>query len=565
MNSSKVRKAVNTKLRTLVFTATYNERGNVETLLDQVFGLDPAFEMLFVDDNSPDGTSDLLNKLAADNPRLHVIVRPAKLGIGSAHRLAFDYAIHHGFDRLVTMDADLSHNPAEIPDLLAGLEKADLVIGSRYTEGGSSDYKGYRRFISICGNKAARILLRLEQKEFTTSFRAFDVPALKVSRCDKLRGDGYSFFMETVFRLNRAGLKITEVPIQFKDRLYGISKIPKFEVFSGISKLLWLAMTSVVGLDKFTPTNDVDDICAHCDSPYLVEIFSSSHDKETVQKSAHAYRCSSMEHKSKPQIVRCFQCGLVQIPKSKRPRNLLDIYRSVDDPTYLENRKARELNFEKTYQKIAPFLPKPGRMLEVGAYCGLFLGTAKRFDWDCVGVEPSHWAAQIAREQIGVSVLTGTLEENRDKLEGPFDVVACWDVLEHVDAPFQLLLDINEVLRDGGVFVFCTLDIDNWFAKLLGRHWPWYMDMHLSYFTRDLLLRWLDEAGFDTIQTMPYRHYASLRYIWKKGVAILPSSISWLLKPLEYIFPTWLILPISFGDIKMFIAKKRDPASANHR
>ena len=546
--------------RTLIFTATFNERGNIELLLERVFALDPSFEMLVVDDNSPDGTGQILEQIAATNPRLHVIQRPRKMGIGSAHLLAMTFSVRQGFDRLVTMDADFSHDPADIPRLLDALEHADFVIGSRYTEGGNSDYKGYRRVISVCGNMAAHFLLRIPLREFTTSFRAFTVETLKNRRCGKLRSSGYSFFMETVFRMSRAGVRMAEVPIQFKDRLFGISKIPRFEVINGISRLLWLSASSVVGMDKFSPASDVEGTCGYCHSPYLIENFASSPAEAAERANAGAYRCSSAQHRKKPRVAQCLQCGLIQIPSTSRPSNLVDLYREVEDPLYLEHRKAREINFEMTFRRIESFLPPPGRLLEIGAYCGLFLAAAKKRGWQSVGVEPSRWAASIAREQGGIEVHEGTLAENMAKLGGDFDAVVAWDVLEHVDSPYELLIDANRMLRPGGIFCFSTIDIDTWLPRLLGRQWPWIMDMHLYYFTAALLRRWLNDAGFDVVHDSNYRHYATLLYLWEKGMAIFPAPVTKLLRSLSRLFPIGVVIPISFGDVKLFVARKRQSA-----
>ena len=294
--------------RTLVATATYNERDNVETLLAGIFALDGEIEALVVEDASPDGTGKLLDELAAKQPRLHIIHRAAKLGLGSAHQLAFSYAIHHGYARLITMDADISHDPANIPDLLSALEDADMVVGSRYVEGGSSDYTGYRKFISVCANKLARILLRIPLHEFTTSFRAFDVDMLREYRCRKLRSNGYSFFTETIFRLHSAGFRISEVPIHFKDRYEGVSKFPTVEIFNGVMKLFRLAGSRASGRNIFQAATEVDDLCVNCGSPYLIEVYPRY--EIGADTGASAYSCSSVERRSKPQLVQCFQCGL---------------------------------------------------------------------------------------------------------------------------------------------------------------------------------------------------------------------------------------------------------------
>ena len=154
----------------------------IDPLLHGIFKLDGDLEALVIDDSSPDGTGVHLEHRAATEHSLHVVRRPSKLGLGSAHQLALLYAIHRGYDRLVTMDADLSHDPADIPRLLDALEGADMVIGSRYVKGGGSDYQGYRKFLSISANTLAHFLLRIPLHEFTTSFRAFDVEMLRRHR-----------------------------------------------------------------------------------------------------------------------------------------------------------------------------------------------------------------------------------------------------------------------------------------------------------------------------------------------------------------------------------------------
>lgn len=548
--------------RTLVATATYNERENIPVLLERIHGLGEDLEVLVVDDDSPDGTGRLLDELTAADGRLHVVHRPAKLGLGSAHQLAFLYAIRHGFDRLVTMDADMSHTPDNIPQLLAALEGADMVIGSRYIKGGTCDYRGYRMFLSVCANTLARLLLRLPFHEFTTSFRAFDVKTLNELRCTKLRSRGYSFFMETVFRLHSAGARISEVPIQFQDRHTGVSKIPRFEILSGIAKLFRLTASSITGRNKFKPATVIDDECCYCGSRFMVEIYPASGSEAEGRESAEAYRCSSMDHKNTPQVVQCLQCGLMQVPGKSQPEELEALYSDVEDPTYIDNRAARELNFEKTYERIEPFLPETGAMLEIGAFCGLFLAQAEKRGWRCEGVEPSRWASRIAREEVGVEVFTGTLDDNRESLRDDYDLAIAWDVLEHVPDPYGLLTGIHRCLRPGGILCLSTLDRHNWLPRLTGRHWPWIMDMHLQYFSRDFFEGMLARAGYEVVHVTGYTHYATLPYLWRKAAAQLPGGFAALLTPLARIMPSALIVPVSFGDVKLFIARKHHDADA---
>jgi dolichol-phosphate mannosyltransferase len=226
--------------KVLVFTATYNESENIRPLCARILELDSGYDMLVVDDNSPDGTGRLLDELAALNQRLTVVHRPGKLGLGSAHELAMEYAEQNNYKALVTMDADFSHDPNDIPRLLAALDGVDFVTGSRYMAGGSCNYTGYRRVVSIWANWWARRLLGIPLHEMTTSFRVFRIDFLRKVDIGAIKSNGYSFFMEIVFRLSRVGARMREVPISFADRRAGASKIPPFEIFNGLRHLLYL-------------------------------------------------------------------------------------------------------------------------------------------------------------------------------------------------------------------------------------------------------------------------------------------------------------------------------------
>ena len=255
----------------LIFFATYNEAGNVTPLLTSITKSIPNADILIVDDNSSDGTADTVRSLGLS--RVNMLVRKEKLGLGTAHLLALTYARYMGYDMVVTMDGDLSHDPSYIPSLLQKVASgADMSIGSRYMPGGSCDYTGYRLYVSRLGNIAARILLRINLHEFTTSFRAFKVASLEKIDFGALLVDGYSFFMTMVAEAASSGLKIVEAPIHFRERGYGVSKIPAFEVFRGMKNLGRLAVrkmfsdTHVHPLTKLAP-------CANCRTSYsFIEI-----------------------------------------------------------------------------------------------------------------------------------------------------------------------------------------------------------------------------------------------------------------------------------------------------
>lgn len=221
----------------VVFTATYDEAQNIGTWLDGVESAAPRAHILVIDDNSPDGTGRILDARSESNPSLTVIHRAGKSGLASAHLQAMRWTIENGFDALVTMDADGSHLPAQIPRLLAALSGVDFVIGTRY-RGGSHQAGTFRRILSSGANGLARVILPTGLSEYTTSFRAFDRRALEVLVNSDFVSGGYAFFVECVELLHQSGLAMTEVPIDFVDRTHGSSKIPKSQIFMSVEALV---------------------------------------------------------------------------------------------------------------------------------------------------------------------------------------------------------------------------------------------------------------------------------------------------------------------------------------
>ena len=230
--------------KTLIFTATYNERENVSNLINQINSVSNDLDILIVDDNSPDGTGEILNNLVNKHNNLKVIHRENKLGLDTAHKFGFKYAREKNYEKFITMDADLSHEPKEIPKILEILNKESFVIGSRYIKGGSCEMSFFRTLLSIVGNKIIKKSLNIRSSEFTTSYRGFNLNNLKNFDLTLVKSKGYSFFMETIFRLNQNGIKINEIPIQFKNRTQGKSKIPKLEILRTLKNLFLLKFSS---------------------------------------------------------------------------------------------------------------------------------------------------------------------------------------------------------------------------------------------------------------------------------------------------------------------------------
>jgi dolichol-phosphate mannosyltransferase len=211
-----------------VIIPTYNERDNLESISARVRSAVPGADLLIVDDNSPDGTGELAGKLAAEDSQIHVLHRPGKAGLGAAYIAGFGWALEHGYGAIVEMDADGSHQPEELPGLLSALERADLVIGSRWVPGGVvRNWPKSREALSRGANAYARFMLGLPVRDATGGYRVFRAETLRRIGLDKVESQGYCFQIDLTLRTVKAGLRVTEVPITFVDRIHGASKMSR--------------------------------------------------------------------------------------------------------------------------------------------------------------------------------------------------------------------------------------------------------------------------------------------------------------------------------------------------
>jgi len=218
-------------MRTVVVIPTYNERENILSLVERCVALPLCPDLYFIDDGSPDGTGELLESLRSIYPCLRVVHRPGKLGLGSAYRQAFRLLLKESYDRYVAMDADLSHRPESIPDLLRASNEADLVIGSRYCPGGTTkNWSAVRRLLSRTANKVARGLLGLKVMDATAGFRCYRPELLAALDRLDIRSNGYSFQVEMTYYSERMGFRVREEPILFEERVQATSKMSKSEI-----------------------------------------------------------------------------------------------------------------------------------------------------------------------------------------------------------------------------------------------------------------------------------------------------------------------------------------------
>jgi dolichol-phosphate mannosyltransferase len=238
-------------MQTIVIIPTYNEVENLGPLTEQILALSPELHIVVVDDSSPDGTGQLADELARRQQKIHVVHRSGKLGLGTAYCTGFKYALAAGADLIMTMDADFSNHPRYIPQLIALAETCDLTIGSRYVDGGGVRNWGLkRRILSWTANLIARTALGLQAHDCTAGFRCYRREVLEKVNPESILSSGYSFLVEMLFRCQRSGYKVGEVPIIFENRRHGESKISEREIYKAGYTVLRLSLERLPGRKK---------------------------------------------------------------------------------------------------------------------------------------------------------------------------------------------------------------------------------------------------------------------------------------------------------------------------
>ena len=247
---------------------------------------------------------------------------------------------------------------------------------------------------------------------------------------------------------------------------------------------------------------------------------------------ADTFRCTAPHLSRHGDIVCCDRCHLLFSNPQLAPERMLAIYQAVEDPVYLEEEAARERTFARSLRQLHRLTAPPGRLLDVGCYTGVFMKLAAREGWDVTGVELSAWAAAFARRSGGGPVLSRPLEESGLE-DRSFDVISLWDVIEHLNRPAFMLKNVHRLLKSGGIVAISTHRMDSPAARLLGRRYPFLMDMHLVHFSRPTLKRMLQECGFEVLAWRRHVRVLRLGYFLdklEKGArsALLKKILGWL-------------------------------------
>ena len=264
--------------------------------------------------------------------------------------------------------------------------------------------------------------------------------------------------------------------------------------------------------------------------------------------------CTSLDHGTFGQIVACNTCGI----RFRSPREddaaILAYYAGVKDPVYVENEPARVLTFSRALRRLEAHVPVGGPLLDVGCYTGVFLDVVAARGWPVVGLEPSRWASEIARGK-GHRVHCGTLETAPIEREH-FAVATLWDALEHLADPVKELRLIHDCVRSDGYLVLSTMNVDAWIVRLLGSRWPWYMRMHLSYFTPTTLAKALRFAGWQLVRVDRYAHVVTWNYLLLKLSPYMPRASRVLRALLRHLHISNRTITIDLGDFMTAYAVK---------
>lgn len=295
-------------------------------------------------------------------------------------------------------------------------------------------------------------------------------------------------------------------------------------------------------------------VCNLCGADDALERYPATLNPGDNPLQVDAFRCTYAGYGQHFRVVTCRQCGLTYADPRLTPQETLGAYKEVEDPLYVQEQDGRSLTFTRHIADLERLKQPPGRVLDVGAYSGVFVDVAKRRGWDSVGLEPSRWAVEQARSK-GLTMIEGTLASS-SLPEASFDVVTMWDVIEHMCDPLSELRMAHKLLRPGGLVVIHTMDIDSLFARVMGKRWPWLMEMHIFFFSQRTLAELARKAGFRVISSRARGRYLRLGY--------LATRIGGISRPLGRIAATVcrvtglekVAVPVNFGDLFTLYAEK---------
>jgi dolichol-phosphate mannosyltransferase len=429
-------------MKDVIILPTYNERENVGTFIPKIFSTVPNIWVTVMDDNSPDGTADLVRGMMKKYPRLNLISKEKKEGLGKAYIYAFRKVLQDKEVRSIAMmDADFSHDPKYLLDMRKASKTYDVVVGSRYVPGGQTiGWELWRRLLSYWGNVYSRVILRVPIHDLTGGFYFINAETLRKIDFDLMDSSGYAFQIEFKYLLYKTGASFKEVPIIFTNRKGGESKISNHIIREGVLAP-WKMLSRRIVMKN----------CPSCGR--------TQHFFYTTKNGHDLYRCSV-----------CKMFGLHPLPEEVEKKVYNDHYFTSGEHgfgyvNYDHDKEPMRPVFKNYLTKIETKLGKKGKLLDVGAATGFFMKIAQDSGWHTTGVEISPFAARVAHEK-GLKVHHGTLTTISIEEES-FDVVTMWDVLEHLTDPENDIVKVHVALRPGGLLLINTPDSSSSTQKFL--------------------------------------------------------------------------------------------------
>jgi len=519
-------------MKDVIIIPTYNEKENIVQIISEIFKLLPGIFILVVDDNSPDGTADIVKSLQKKFPNLSLLLRNKKEGLGRAYINAFEEILKDkNVKKIVMMDADFSHNPKYLREMLKTADNFDVVIGSRHIKGGRTEgWELWRRILSKGANFYCRFIIRLPIFDYTSGFNVINTDFLRKINFSKIDISGYAFLIELKYLLWKEGASLKEIPITLKSRQGGESKISDHIIGEGVLapwKMLF---------------KKINKNCPLCNKETAIFF--------TKKNSYNFYKCSN--------------CGLIFI--FPLPENHLKVYsqdyfsgakKGFGYVDYEIDKKAMSSTLNSYLDKIEKFTQNKDKLLDVGTATGFFMELAKKRSWKVQGIEFSEYAAKKAREK-GLNVKTGTLEK-ADFDDNSFSLITFWDVVEHLSNPKLTLSSAYRILKKDGVIAINTPDAGSFIAKLLNRGWySMVPPEHLFLFNQKNLSRLLKEIGFEILFVGKIGKRFTLQYATQIFANKQKSFIfTWLAKFFGNNFLGRLIIPFSPRDNFFLLARKK--------
>lgn len=521
-------------MKTIILVPTYNERENILRLIPQIFTIAPDVQVMVIDDHSPDGTARSVEELAETYPHLTLYRRPGKEGLGRAYMDAFKKILEEtDCEVICTMDADLSHDPNHLSSMLRAIETHDIVIGSRYVPGGSIiGWESWRKLLSSWGNRYCRLVTRIPIRDCTTGFTAMRASFLRKINFSDFDTSGYAFLIYLKYKFWKLGARMCEVPICFRNRITGESKISTRIIQEGLF-LPWRLIKK--------PATATRPVCPLCNDTKTNFWF--------TKNNCDVYRCAT-----------CRLIFIYPIPTSIATVYSDDYFCGAEGGfgyiNYDEDKDATSTEFKKYLESIERHYPSKGSLLDVGAATGSFLIAARERGWQVAGVEISPFAAQTGREK-GIDLRTDIVEE-AGFTENSFEVITLWDVFEHLPDPEKTLSYLRTLLKPNGLLVMNMPNADSMYAKLAGKHWTLIIPPeHLRLFNPDNLATLLTRNGFSMISRGSIGKRFKAAYIFQILYTIRHQKI-WR-KISDYIKTTpvnKLSIPINLKDNMFIIARK---------